>query len=181
MWVILAERADIHCEIGSGRSAGSSPPAASPLRNPPLVIHGPILSRLRVIAGEAPCFAEYMASEPVLALVREFLECEPEDLLLPDADCILFVNVPGRDRTQAWHRDMRWAGAHPSTSACQSAPAQRMSKRTRQSALTSSLVCLSRYKPTVSKSGTFCSLFALCSLLRRGRRLHRGGAAHAMG
>lgn len=53
---------------------------------------------------EAPSFAEYMASEPVLDLVREFLECEPEDLLLPDADCILFINVPGRDRTQAWVR-----------------------------------------------------------------------------
>ena len=59
---------------------------------------------------EAPCFAEYMASEPVLALVREFLECGPEDLLLPDADCILFIDVEGRDRCQAWHRDMRWAG-----------------------------------------------------------------------
>jgi hypothetical protein len=58
----------------------------------------------------ASCFAEYMASAPVMALVREFLECGPEDLLLPDADCILFINVPGRDRTQAWHRDMRWAG-----------------------------------------------------------------------
>ena len=59
---------------------------------------------------EAPCFAEYMASEPVMSLVEEFLECGPEDLLLPDADCILFMNVPGRDRTQQWHRDMRWAG-----------------------------------------------------------------------
>ena len=45
-----------------------------------------------------------------MSLVEEFLECGPEDLLLPDADCILFMNVPGRDRTQQWHRDMRWAG-----------------------------------------------------------------------
>ena len=59
---------------------------------------------------EAPCFAQYMASEPVLALVREFLECGPEELLLHDADCIVFIDVRGRDRAQAWHRDMRWAG-----------------------------------------------------------------------
>eukprot|EP01052_Picozoa_sp_SAG31_P069597 SAG31_NODE_28428_length_410_cov_1.115756_2_plen_104_part_01 len=37
----------------------------------------------------APCFAEYMASAPVLKLVREFLGCGPEQLMLPDADCIL--------------------------------------------------------------------------------------------
>lgn len=58
----------------------------------------------------APCFAQYMASKPVLRLVRELLGCGPGELMLPDADCILFTDVPGRDRAQAWHRDMRWAG-----------------------------------------------------------------------
>ena len=58
----------------------------------------------------APCFAEYMASAPVLRLVRDILGCGAEELMLPDADCILFMDVPSRDRIQAWHRDMRWAG-----------------------------------------------------------------------
>ena len=39
-------------------------------------------------------------SPAAAAQVRQLLGCGPEDLMLPDADAILFMNVPDRDRTQ---------------------------------------------------------------------------------
>jgi hypothetical protein len=54
----------------------------------------------------APEFAEYMGSDVVLDYVRGFLNVEKEDLMMPDADCILYVgHQDGADRAQGWHRD----------------------------------------------------------------------------
>lgn len=57
-----------------------------------------------------PVFAEYMASRPVLEYVRALMECSEDDLMLPDADSLIFCNPRGVDRAQAWHRDTRWWG-----------------------------------------------------------------------
>jgi hypothetical protein len=55
---------------------------------------------------QAPEFAEYLGSEEVLDYVRGFLNVEKEDLMMPDADCILYVgHKDGSDRAQGWHRD----------------------------------------------------------------------------
>ena len=54
----------------------------------------------------APEFAEYMGSELVLDYVRGFLNVEKEELMMPDADCILYCgHKAGKDRAQGWHRD----------------------------------------------------------------------------
>ena len=66
-----------------------------------------------------PEFAEYMASAPVLDYALSFLGCEKEELMMPDADCILYVNPMNVDRAQGWHRDATtWVGRpdHPSGS-----------------------------------------------------------------
>lgn len=57
-----------------------------------------------------PVFAEYMSSEPVLRQVKAFMGCGPDDLMLADADALIFCNPPGVDRAQYWHRDTRWWG-----------------------------------------------------------------------
>ena len=67
----------------------------------------------------APVFAEYMGSAPVLDYARGFLGCGREELMLPDADCILYLSPMNVDRAQGWHRDStHWGAAdHPSGSA----------------------------------------------------------------
>lgn len=54
----------------------------------------------------APEYAEYMGSDAVVDYVRGFLNVEKEELMMPDADCILYVgHTDGSDRAQGWHRD----------------------------------------------------------------------------
>merc|ERR1712070_138025 len=64
---------------------------------------------------QEPVFAEYMSSEPVVAYIRAMMGCSEEELLLPDADAIIFCNPRGVDRAQGWHRDARWWGLDTSS------------------------------------------------------------------
>ena len=68
---------------------------------------GPNARRGVMMPGwNAPEFAEYLGSDRVLDCVRGFLNVEKEDLMMPDADCILYVgHKDGSDRAQGWHRD----------------------------------------------------------------------------
>lgn len=60
--------------------------------------------------GEAAkVFTEYMQSQPVLDYAKAFLGAEPEELMLPDTDFLIFCNPP-EGFTQAWHRDVRIYG-----------------------------------------------------------------------
>lgn len=57
-----------------------------------------------------PAFGEYLASEPVREWASALLGCGAEGFMLPDADALVFCNPTGVDRTQPWHRDVRWWG-----------------------------------------------------------------------
>eukprot|EP00931_Biecheleriopsis_adriatica_P003859 TRINITY_DN105619_c0_g1_i1.p1 TRINITY_DN105619_c0_g1~~TRINITY_DN105619_c0_g1_i1.p1 ORF type:complete len:304 (+),score=24.95 TRINITY_DN105619_c0_g1_i1:73-984(+) len=72
-----------------------------------------------------PIFAEYLGSKEVQAHVSSFLDCTENDLMLPDADMLIFMNPVGTDRAQAWHRDVRWWGLTADGSADYTVEAQR--------------------------------------------------------
>lgn len=54
-------------------------------------------------------FTEYMMSQPVLDYAKAFLGAEPDELMLPDTDFVIFCNPP-EGYTQGWHRDVRTYG-----------------------------------------------------------------------
>lgn len=75
---------------------------------------GPNAIRGAMMPGwNAPAFADHMGSEAVLDYVRGFLNVEKEDLMMPDADCILYVgHEHGVDRAQGWRKHTRNSHIH---------------------------------------------------------------------
>jgi hypothetical protein len=114
--------------------------------------HGPHAIRGLMAPGmRAPVFAEYMGSKAVLDYTRGWIGAEKEDLMMPDADCILYCSPMNADRAQGWHRDFgHWKGDADHTSGSGYTEA---AQRERWAALTSPDYWPTPFDPDVPESG----------------------------